>query len=167
MSQWQAADLAQECDVLCRYLVRQPAAPDVVASYLRAHTIGSVASDGTTPAVDQALLSLARMGPRRARLADSYAAVFARSGVVRRKVILLVAILESRGATAAALDTAVPGSRLMWIAELAGHALLAAARLGVAVLLVLPMRLWYASTWASAPQRAPDGTRTECRPTQS
>src|SRR5262249_40949108 len=99
-------ELATECDVFCRYLIDRAATPAITGAYARAHAIGSVEADRPATAFDRRLLQFARRGPRFARMADSYAVIFARLSVLRRKLVLLVAILESIGSTAVVIDTA-------------------------------------------------------------
>lgn len=140
---WHRALLAAECGVFCRYLVDGDAPPDVVAAYQRAHERGTVEAGVVSSPVDRALLRLARTAPSLTRVADAYAAVFAGAGLLRRKLVLLLAILESRGPTAAALDTARPGSRVVWVAELAVLGCVWLMRVVIAALLVAPLWLWY------------------------
>jgi hypothetical protein len=135
--------LAAECRVFCRYLLGRDAPPDVVDAYCRAHEGGCAGPGLALTALDRALCGVARGGPRLARIADSYAAVCARGSVLRRKLVLLVAILESRGSTAAALDTAVPGSRLAWLAGAAASAAGWAVAAGAGALVVVPAWAWH------------------------
>jgi hypothetical protein len=116
--------LAAECRVFCRYLLGRDAPPDVVDAYCRAHEGGCA-------------------GPGLALTALDRAAVCARGSVLRRKLVLLVAILESRGSTAAALDTAVPGSRLAWLAGAAASAAGWAVAAGAGALVVVPAWAWH------------------------
>jgi len=134
--------LDDECTVFVKYLTGAEPAPDVLAAYRRAHEVSAVVADhATLRSLESALLQVARIGPAYARLADSYAGAFARASVLRRKLVLLVAILESRGATAAALDTATPGSRAMWILETSARVAVSAVLVLLATLIILPVRL--------------------------
>jgi hypothetical protein len=137
--------LARECAVFSRYLIGQDPGEPVAHAYDRAHESGSVTGGGNTGSgpLDRALLRLARHGTTMARVADAYAAVFARSSLLRRKIVLLVAILESRGPTSVALDTAVPGSPVLWIGATALEMAGAVLRVAVGALLVWPLRVWY------------------------
>lgn len=135
--------LAAECQVFCRYLLEQNAAADVVAAYQRAHEVGSIET-APRSALDLALLRVARIGPAFTRATDAFAAVAATSSVLRRKLILLIAILESRGPTATAIDTAVPGSRVSWMLAVAWHAGLSVLYACLAALLVAAPCAWYA-----------------------
>lgn len=113
------AALAAECGVFCRYLVDRDAPPGEVAAYQRTHERGTVEAGVVSTSVDRALLRFARTAPALARTADAYAAVFAGASLLRRKLVLLLAILESRGPTTDALDTARPDrARYGWRSSL-------------------------------------------------
>jgi hypothetical protein len=140
--------LTRECRLFCRYLADLDATPEIVRAYRSAHEIEGLNIGATTP-IDRALLRLAAGGRTLTRLADSFAAVAARNSALRKKLVVLVAILESRGPSAAAIDRASPGSRVAWVigAALQGGGWL--LRFVVASLLLVPLRLWY----GTPPQR--------------
>jgi len=135
--------LAAECQVFCRYLVERDAPDDILAAYDRAHEKGVVGSDGTATALDRALLRVARTGPILARAADAFAVTFAKPSLLRKKLVLLLAILESRGSTAAILDTATPGPRVVEVAVAGLHVARFVVTLCLASLLIVPLRIWY------------------------
>ena len=134
-------ELAQECRVFCRYLAGVDATDDVVRAYLRAHDVAGLKLNSTTP-MDRALLQLASGGTTLTRIADSFAGPLVPGGALRRKLVLLLAILESRGASASRVDRAVPGSRLLWVIGAAFHAAAWLVRVLIAILLLAPLRLW-------------------------
>ena len=136
-----SAALTAECHALCRYLVEGDAAPDVTAAYLRAHALGRVGRAYPTPA-DVAMLRLVLVGPGFARIVDAYAGVFARAGLLRCKLVLLIAILESRADTSKQLDSAVPGSRLSWALAVAAQGLAWAVRVVIGASAVAALRVW-------------------------
>jgi hypothetical protein len=145
--------LAAECGVFTAYLLGGPAPHDVVAAYTRAHALGVI---GTTPAsmLDRAALATARRGPVLARAADAFVAFAARGGLLRQKVVLLVAILESRGDTADRIDTAQPGSIAGFFAEAAVRGLFTLSLAAAAAVVIVPLAGWYVVTGAP---RAQDG----------
>src|SRR5262245_5353648 len=134
-------ELAQECRVFCRYLVGVEAAEDVVRAYQRAHDVSGLKLNAATP-MDRALLQLASGGATMTRIADSFAAPIVPGGALRKKLVLLLAILESRGASASRVDRAVPGSRALWVIGAAFHGAGWFIRFVAAALLLLPLRLW-------------------------
>jgi hypothetical protein len=137
------AILAAECGVFCRYLVERDAPPEVLAAYQRAHEHGTVEAGVIATPLDHALLRIARTAPSVARTADAYASLFAGSSLLRRKLVLLLAILESRGPTAAALDTAGRGSGVLWVAQLGAHSCGWLMRVFMAAPLVVSLWIWY------------------------
>jgi hypothetical protein len=147
--------LATECTTFIKYLVGRSAPPDVVAAYQQAHEVSAVERAGRAPSLDRSLLRLARVGPASARVADAYAAVFARASVLRRKLVLLVAILESRGETAPMLDTAHPGPRARWFLEVGLRAIASVLMLCIAALVILPLTLWYRLSGAAGSDAGP------------
>ena len=95
-----AAEL--ECRVFCQYLTSTEPSDYVSGVYSES---SELATEASAPS-DIALLQVARHGPFFARAADAYASVFARRSTLRRRLILLTAILESVGATSDILDKA-------------------------------------------------------------
>jgi hypothetical protein len=141
--------LALECDVFCRYLLGRRPGSDVAAAYHRAHAVGSVQRIEPT-VLDRALLDIARVGPALAHAADAFASVARRPSLLRRKLVLLVAILESHGSSAAVLDTARPGSRLWWTVRLIGQVAFWTLSVVAGAALVIARYAWLRLTRAAA-----------------
>jgi NADH dehydrogenase len=116
--------LDRECSVLCRHLIGVEPPDAVRLAYRAAHRPGS---HGPMTGGGDRLTAVARRGAVPARLADAWAGVLARNGTLRRKLVLLLAILESTGETAASVDTPDRGTRLGFLVGLAGRAALFAA----------------------------------------
>jgi hypothetical protein len=129
--------------VFCRYLLGEDPPADVVAAYSAAHDVGGVEMNGERGVLDLALLRIARVGPAFARIADAYAALFARTSLLRRKLVLMLAILES-GRTAAALEAITPGSRAGFVLRVAVLTLRVALSAFVAAVILWPLAAWYA-----------------------
>jgi hypothetical protein len=85
---------------------------------------------------DDVLTAVARRGPAFARLADAWAGVLARNGTLRRKLVLLLAILESTGETSSKVDTPDRGTSLGFVAGLAGRVMLFAATFAASLVAV-------------------------------
>jgi nucleoside-diphosphate-sugar epimerase len=66
-------------------------------------------------AFDALLLRLSRTSSLGLALADSYCGLFRRRGIVRAKLVLALAVLESSGPSFAALDAPEPGGGLVWL----------------------------------------------------
>ncbi|MFN8178462.1 MAG: hypothetical protein U0167_11045 [bacterium] len=81
--------------MLTRHLAGVAPSPYVVAQYVRAHEAGRSGPVRSVDDEDDPLVLAARGGPFGARLADAWAAAFDRTGPLRRKLVLLLALLES------------------------------------------------------------------------
>jgi hypothetical protein len=98
--------LDRECVVFCRYLIGQEPGEYVKRKYQEGHRRSSMACDRRTdPAVDSFLVKFASISPWTTRLVDVHARVFRKSSLVRKKLILMLAILESCAPTHHYLDT--------------------------------------------------------------
>ena len=85
--------LARECLILTRYLSGSDPTAAVVDAYQRAHVLGVVGA--RLARFDRLLTALAGRHPSLTRVVDSYATALARTSTLRRKLVLLLAILES------------------------------------------------------------------------
>jgi hypothetical protein len=152
--------LGTECQVFTRYLIDAAPPSEVVAAYRRAHEVSPVAPRDSLRALDRALLRVARMGPRSARAADGYAAAFAKGSLLRRKLVLLVAILESRQHTAVLFDTAEPGSRAAWVFTVGLRMAGCVLAVCFAALVIVPLYSWYRVRGPHAPNESGVSSRT-------
>ncbi|HMB70433.1 MAG TPA: hypothetical protein VKU85_14040, partial [bacterium] len=130
------AELDAECETFCRYLIGTDPGEYVKRKYREAHAPGR---RGPRRELQDPLTEVARRGPGFARLMDAWAVVFARDGTLRRKLVLLLAVLESSGETSGAVDRpdagSMPGFFLATALRVAGFMLtLAAAVIAVPVL---------------------------------
>ena len=98
------AAIDRECDVFTRYLVGQPPTDYIHKQYEMAVLARDLANDAEFAAFDRRTLRFARRNVFFTRVADAYCAIFHRHGVLRRKLILLLAILEHTTPTAARFD---------------------------------------------------------------
>ena len=138
MAEARAQTLDAECRLFCRYLTGVAAADDVLVSYRKAHAAG-VIEHGT--AFDAFLVGLARRGVMATAIADSYAAWFLRTGLLRKKLVLLTAILESRGASARVLDSIAETPPFLVALGLLARGLRFSVALLAALVLLTPVRL--------------------------
>jgi hypothetical protein len=127
--------LDRECEVFCGYLIGHKPREYVLSKYREFHDLPSAAGQLRGGAFDRTLLTVARRHPAAARLADAYARVALPAGPLRKKLVLLLAILESCAPThrhVAAVDGA-PGvwlwARLLLATAFAGGVLLASLAL--------------------------------------
>jgi len=141
-AQSENASLGRECDVFCCYLTGQPATSFLMEKYVAAHARDARYQQQT--GFDRVLLQMACIHPALAQLADSYASVCARTSLLRKKLVLLVAILESsapaHGFTQQITDT--PAASV--ILRMAGRGMLFALRLVLAAIVLLPVQFLFA-----------------------
>ena len=128
-----------ECDVFVRYLTGVAADPVVRSSYRDAHEQGVLGEPADR--FDALLVRWAAAGPVRARWVDGYARFFASGGLLRRKLVLLLALLESRAPSDGLVDRVEPGSRVGFLARMTLEMALFALRLVAAAFVLLPARL--------------------------
>ncbi len=104
--------LTKECSAWSRYLVDRAPSAAVLARYLEAHAQGIVEGPQSCSSFDRALVRVARGAPFLARLCDVHARIFRPAGLLRRKLVLLLALLESDRQSHARVDEVSAGSRL-------------------------------------------------------
>lgn len=131
--------LSRECQVFSRYLVGRPPHDYILNKYLEAHRLAADYAGGSR--FDRLLVTLAARGTAGASLADSYACLFARRSMLRRKLILLLAILESCAPARGFLDEIEPVSRVLLLLRLLGRGTLFLIRVVAAAIFLLPLQL--------------------------
>jgi hypothetical protein len=94
----------RECEVFSRYLVNQPPTAYIHRQYEMAVLARDLANEAELAPLDRSTLGLARRNVFLTRVADAYCAIFHPHGVLRRKLILLLAVLEHSPPTAALFD---------------------------------------------------------------
>jgi NADH dehydrogenase len=135
--------LERECVVFAAHLLG--VAPDayVRRKYAEAHC--HLAGLATVNRFERLLVGVAGRHQRLTAFADAYAALFAPDSVLRRKLVLLLALLETSSPSAAAIDRAVGGGPVPVMARLAARGLVATAHLVVGTALFMPARLLFSS----------------------
>lgn len=131
------AKWAEEAERLTRYLVGAPPSAAVRAGYVRAHRRGDVFPPGGTTAIDRALTGIGTRGGLAARFADSLARFFAGGGLLRRKLVLLLALLETDADGRARVDTVETPQNLIWLVRMAAAGLLTVSLLALGLPLVI------------------------------
>ena len=146
----ESAALERECAAFCRYLAGRPPSRAVLARYLDAHAQGIVCPAGSARAFDMALVRAARIGAPLARACDVHARLFRPAGLLRRKLVLTLALLEVDREAHSRVEGVEPGSRAGLLVG-TGFAVLRFALLALLGLVVfVPLRL----ACAMAPQAA-------------
>lgn len=136
------AALRAECRTLTRYLVGGDPSAYVEQHYLRAAAVHGLASDSALSCFDRASIKLARSGRICASWADAYCALFHRSGVLRRKLVVLAAILEHVAPTSEVFDHVRPRGVLATGFSLAAIGIASALSLLMGAVFLAPAELF-------------------------
>jgi hypothetical protein len=143
------AVLDRECLAFARYLTGQQAPAYAIAKYREAHARDRRLESDETPAFNRLLVSMARAHSLGAWMVDAYTAVFFKRAIVRKKWVLLVAILESAAPTAEFFDVPDTSSRALLAGHLAWRATAFLAGLVASAVILLPVHLFFTFTAAS------------------
>jgi NADH dehydrogenase len=138
------AALDGECRVFVRYLLGADADTYVTEKYAAANAALALSP---VSRFDSALLTFARLGPLCTRLADSYAGLFFRTAALRKRLVLLVAILETHAPFHQTIDRTVGGSRPLLFARLSIATAGALLSLLAGTLIFAPTRALLALVW--------------------
>lgn len=134
-----ADQIEHECQAFTRHLLGVDADRAVVQTYRAA--LEALPALGVEGPWERALLTLARRGVTGVRCADAFAALFARASVLRQRLVILLAILETRAPYSDRIDAALGGSRPWVFARLAGRGLRSLLYLVAGALWLVPVRL--------------------------
>jgi len=135
------ATLEREADIFARNLSGKPPSNAALRHYIAANRAHGMASEATLAAFDRRALAVAMRSPRHARCVDAVCSLLARRGALRRKLIIMAAILENQYPTNAIFEAPQAPGPLSSIWKLAGHGLGFAASLVGGVLLLGAARL--------------------------
>ena len=100
-----ADTLDAECRVFCRYLASREPTDYLLATYRAAHVAGVVEPEGGSSSFERGVVSLARSSSLFARAFDARARILAPGSLLRRKLVLVLSILEVSAETEADVDT--------------------------------------------------------------
>jgi hypothetical protein len=135
--------LEKECSVFSAHLIGVNTAVYTRLKYVEATSAHGIAFDENFSPFDRATLAFARRGRNLARWADAYCAIFHRRGVLRRKLIVLAAILEHVSPTSHVFDNVPARGRINAILALVGSGSMFALSLALGVIVLLPLDLFY------------------------
>ena len=141
------AALALECERLTKYLIDTSPSDRVRTAYVRAHRLGVVAPPTGVSRQDRTSLGWAERGGIWLKMADLNARFFQPGGYLRRKLVLLLALLETDTSGRTRADKPSGGGPVVLFFRLAAWGIVAA------VLLVTSL----AVLGASRPVKLPEG----------
>ena len=130
---------AAECRVFTRHLIGSDPDAFILAKYADACTV--VPALAPAGRFDESLVAFARLGPRRAKIADSYAGLFAPASALRKRLVMLLALLETRPPFSGMIDRATGGPAILAIARLAVRSVGSLLSLLAGLVVFVPLRL--------------------------
>jgi len=133
--------LDRECSVFCRYLIGQKPDDYVKRKYWEAHRDHTLSGSGLSNRFDSLLVKIAGISPWTTKPIDVYARVFQPHSLVRKKLILLLAILESCAPTYEYLDIVDSANVLRFFMASFQRCFIFAVLLLVATVAILPIGL--------------------------
>lgn len=133
--------VAREAGVFARYLAGVDASPGITQAYARGHAAMPALVAGAPDRVDRMLVAFARLGPLAARMADGYARFLRPTGLLRQKLVLLFAVLETSPPAHGYLNTAAVGALPVTLARLALTGLGSALAIMAGLVLLGPAHL--------------------------
>ena len=134
-----AAQLDRECRTYTRYLIGQLPNPYIVTKYREYHRITGTFAALRNNRFDRLLVGLAARSPFLARVTDIYASRFRKDALLRKKLVLLLALFECSPPACDYLDTTDP---MAWL-RLTWSAVRYVALLLVGVIFLLPVQLLF------------------------
>jgi hypothetical protein len=132
--------LNRECSVFALYLIGEPPSEYVKNKYRQAHQTGSLPGVAAQPE-EEFLVRVARIAPWSAKIIDGYTRIFRPFSTVRKKFVLLLAILESCPPAHKYLDSVDSSSILVLLVRLANRCLTFILTVVVGIVFILPAEL--------------------------
>jgi len=108
--------------------------------FQEAHKVGSINPPSDT--FNRLLLRLAGTNPFWTQLVDTYTVVFCKSSVVRKKLILVLAILESNADTCVRLDAVDESRKLLLLIKIMGKGCTFVLVLSLSMLILFPIHIF-------------------------
>ena len=105
-----ATVVAAECRVFAHFLADTDASPYVQHAYANLLATSDLPSNARDRLIERALLAVARHGTLATRVADGYARFFLPRSMLRRRLVLMLAILENSPASERRLNSGDEGS---------------------------------------------------------
>jgi hypothetical protein len=135
--------LEAECRVFTMHLLGCLPDPYVIRKYVDAHKVSPAFSGGNR--FDDLLVRVAAERPALTKLADSYARIFTPTGLLRKKLVLLLAILETSGPSYHLIDASAKGGQVVLMFQLLIKGILFGLNLIAGAIVFLPMQMIFAS----------------------
>jgi len=130
-----------ECRVFTRYLTGQLPDRYISKKYAEAFSSGQPLSRDLQSGFDALLVRLASIHPLLVRAVDAFSRLFYKDSTLRKRLVLLLALLESQASSAVVIDHPDQTTITGFVFTMAVQLLVFSVLLGVATLFLLPLRL--------------------------
>ncbi len=135
--------LNNECNVFSYYLIHQRPNHYVLDKYRDAHREGNIFHNLEPNPLDTFLLKIATRYPLVTQLVDLYTSLFLRSSLIRKKMVILLAILESCAPTYAYFDTPDLGRRMVVCIKILQKGVVFILVLFLSIVSLMPLHLLF------------------------
>ena len=136
----QRDELIRECEVFTRYLLRRPPSPYIIDRYCDYHSVSPDMNAGDDT-FDGVLTQFAARHFLCVKMADAYSSRFCRNTLLRRKLVLLLALAEVTPPFFHGIDNPDRLSRVLILMKLAAYGFAYAAALGIGIIVLGPLHL--------------------------
>ena len=136
-------EIEAECRVFARHLLGYDADAYIINKYAAAHETSQLFS--TTTRFDGVLVAIAGKHPALTKAADSYARLFVPNSLLRKKLILLLALLETSAPSCDLIDGEGGSSRIALACRLFVRGVTFGASALVGAFIFLPTQLFLSS----------------------
>jgi hypothetical protein len=137
----EASGLGAECRTFARCIAAVEAPIEIVRRYEEAHARGVVRGATRATRFDCWLVGIARSGRLGFHLADGHSALWRRTGLFRRKLVLLLALLETAPGVHRQVLSGSATSAGSAVLRLLGHGLAGGLALILGTVLLWPLRI--------------------------
>ncbi len=135
-----SVDLELECSAFTNYLININPDKYIIEKYIQGHKISSINKE--TDFFNALLIKAANRNSFLLKLADAYTSIFYKSAVLRKKLLLLLAIMECCPSTYHHIDTVNKGSAISLYMRMGQKAFLFLMSLLASMIVFLPFRFY-------------------------
>jgi hypothetical protein len=133
------AGLERECRTYAQYLIGREPDAYIAGKYVECHQLGRIPAPADR--FERFLIATSVRGPFLTRVADAYASRFLKYGALRKKLVLMLALLECSSGSFEALDEVDPGGFAGTAVRAAWRVFVFAIALALGLVLFVPARL--------------------------
>ena len=133
--------LDKECKIFCCYLINQNPNKYVVNKYREGHEVSTMCRNLDSDRFDQLLINIAIINPVLMKMADVYTSMFYKTSVLRKKWVLLLAILESCSPTHVHFESVSLSSKTALYMEIFQKGLFYMLTLLLSTIILMPLHV--------------------------